>query len=267
MPSRGKVTTMDRVLGIDVGGTGIKAGVVDIAQGKLLSEAKKIPTPQPATPAGIFSAIEKMLEKFHWDGLIGCGFPAIVKKGVTRSAANIDREWIGYDALGRLKGLTAHPVNIINDADAAGLAEMRFGAGKPFNREHGGVVLMVTLGTGIGSALFVNGQLLPNSELGHIEIDGVDAEKNAATVIRERNGWSWEEWGKRVNKYLQTIEFLLSPDVIIVGGGVSESKEKFFPFLNLQARLLAARMGNDAGIVGAALAVGELGGAKWPSQR
>ncbi len=262
MPSRGKVTTMDRVLGIDVGGTGIKAGVVDIAQGKLLSEAKKIPTPQPATPAGIFSAIEKMLEKFHWDGLIGCGFPAIVKKGVTRSAANIDREWIGYDALGRLKGLTAHPVNIINDADAAGLAEMRFGAGKPFNREHGGVVLMVTLGTGIGSALFVNGHLLPNSELGHIEIDGVEAEKNAATVIRERNGWSWEEWGKRVNKYLQTIEFLLSPDVIIIGGGVSESKEKFFPFLDLQACLLAAKMGNDAGIVGAALAVGELGSVK-----
>lgn len=262
MPARGKAATMDRVLGIDVGGTGIKAGVVDIAQGKLLTGTEKIPTPQPATPAGIFSAIEQILEKFHWDGPIGCGFPAIVKKGVTRSAANIDREWIGYDALGQLKKLTSHPVNIINDADAAGLAEMRFGAGKPFNHERGGVVLMITLGTGIGSALFVNGNLLPNSELGHIEIDGVEAEKNAATVIRERNGWSWEEWGRRVNRYLQTLEFLLSPDVIIVGGGVSESNEKFFPFLNLQACLLAAKMGNDAGIVGAALAAGELGGAK-----
>lgn len=258
MPSRRKVATMERVLGIDVGGTGIKAGIVDIRQGKLLSGTEKIPTPQPATPAGIFSAIEQILEKFCWDGPIGCGFPAIVKKGITHSAANISPEWIGYDALGQLKKLTSQPVNIMNDADAAGLAEMRFGAGKPFNHERGGVVLMITLGTGIGSALFVNGHLLPNTELGHIEIDGVEAEKNAATVIRERNGWSWEEWGKRVNRYLQTIEFLLSPDVIIVGGGVSESKEKFFPFLKLQACLLAAKMGNNAGIVGAALAVGEL---------
>jgi polyphosphate glucokinase len=244
-----------KVLGIDIGGTGIKSGIVDTEKGVLTTEVKKIPTPQPSTPEAIFTVIRDIIYEFNWYGAIGCGFPAIVKKGIPRSAANISKEWIGYDALKELTKITAHPVNMINDADAAGLAEMRFGAGKAHNGSGVGVVMMITLGTGIGSAIFVDGVLLPNTELGHIEINGVEAEKNAATVVRERNGWTWEEWSKHVNRYLQTIEFLFSPDVIIIGGGVSESYEKFFPYLNVTAKLVPAQMGNNAGIIGAALGI------------
>jgi polyphosphate glucokinase len=243
------------ILGIDIGGTGIKGGIVDIENGKLLSETVKIPTPDPSIPAAVFAIILEMMNRFSWKGSIGCGFPAIVKNGIPKSAANISKEWIGYNALGELKKITPHPVNIINDADAAGLAEMRFGAGKEYSSTGGGIVLMITLGTGIGSAIFVDGRLLPNTELGHIEIDGIEAEKNAATIVRERNGWTWEEWSRHVYRYLQVIEYLFSPDIIIIGGGVSESSEKFFPYLKLKARLVPARMANDAGIIGAALGV------------
>lgn len=248
---------LEKVLGIDIGGTGIKHAVVDMNNGKLLTKSEKVATPKPATPKAIFSVISGIINNSKWDGPIGCGFPAVVKNGVVKSAANIAKDWIGFDALNELSKLVSpsHPVNIINDADAAGLAEMRFGAGKDYNHPDGGVVWMITLGTGIGTALFVDSVLVPNTELGHIEIDGVDAEKNAATVIREQNGWSWEEWGARVNKYLRTVEFLFSPDAFIVGGGVSESYEKFFPYLHLDAKLFPAKMANDAGIVGAALGV------------
>lgn len=253
---------LKKVLGIDIGGTGIKHAVVDMNNGKLLTRPEKIATPKPATPKAIFDVISGIIDNLEWDGPIGCGFPAVVKKGVAKSAAHVAKEWIGFDALKALSELVSqsHPVNIINDADAAGLAEMRFGAGKDYNHPEGGVVMMITLGTGIGTALFVDGFLVPNTELGHIEIDGVEAEKNAATVIREQNGWSWEEWGGRVNKYLQTIEFLFSPDVFIIGGGVSESYEKFFPYLHLDAKFFPAKMANDAGIVGAALGVNLLKG-------
>lgn len=250
----------EKALGIDIGGTGIKYAVVDMNDGKLLTKSVKIATPRPATPKAILPVISGIIDNLKWNGPIGCGFPAVVKNGVTKSAANIAKDWIGFDALSALSKLTPHPVNIINDADAAGLAEMRFGAGKDYNHPGGGVVMMITLGTGIGTALFVNGILLPNAELGHIEIDGVDAEKNAATVIREQNNLSWEEWGERVNKYLQTVEFLLSPDAFIIGGGVSESHEKFFRYLHLDAKLFPAKMANDAGIVGAALGVNLLKG-------
>ncbi len=244
-----------KVLGIDIGGTGIKTAKVDIKKGKIVSEISKIPTPQPATPTSIFNEIKKMVQHFKWNGPIGCGYPGVIKNGITLTAANVDKKWIGYQALSELQTLTKHSVNILNDADAAALAEMEFGAGRTFMSHGGGIVMMITLGTGIGTALFADGHLVPNTELGHIEIDGVDAEKRAATVIREREGLSWAEWGERVNKYLQTIENLLSPDVFIIGGGVSESSEKFFPFLHVKAKLLPAQMANSAGIVGAALTV------------
>lgn len=251
-------TTEDKfpsVLGIDIGGTGIKSAPVNIATGELLDEVYVIPTPQPALPEAVFGVLRKMLKKFSWKGPVGCGFPAVVKNGVTLSAANVAQHWIGYNALAGLRYLTDQPASIINDADAAALAEIRFGVGKALGCDRQGVVLMVTLGTGIGTAMFVNGILIPNTELGHIEMNGIDAEDQAATVIMEKEGLSWQEWAKRVNQYLQKIEYLMSPDVIIIGGGVSESAEKFFPYLNVQAQLAAAKMGNDAGIVGAALGI------------
>lgn len=245
----------DIILGIDIGGTGIKAAPVDVAGGKLLAEAVRVATPQPATPKAVLDVIRDILQQFSWQGAIGCGFPGVVKNGITLSAANVGKEWVGYNLQEELERLTTGAVGVINDADAAGLAEMRRGAGKPYNCHGGGVVMIITLGTGIGSAMFVDGHLVPNTELGHLEMDNMDAEKQAATVIREREGLSWEVWGARVNRYLQMLEKLFSPDVLIIGGGVSESSEKFFPFIDITATLLAARMGNDAGIVGAALAI------------
>ena len=248
-----------KVLGIDIGGTSIKAAPVDVAGGKLLAEAMRVATPQPATPKAVVNVIQDILQHFQWQGAIGCGFPGVVKNGITLSAANVAKEWVGYHFRKKLQALTSGVVGIINDADAAGLAEMRFGAGKPYNRHSGGVVMIITLGTGIGSAMFVDSHLVPNTELGHLKMNNMDAEKQAATVIREQEGLTWEVWGGRVNRYLQMLEKLFSPDVFIIGGGVSESSEKFFPFIDVTATLLAAQMGNDAGIVGAALAV-EQGG-------
>lgn len=242
------------VLGVDVGGTSIKAAVVNCDSGTLTTPVHVLPTPSPARPDALLDTIRCAAAHFHWEGPLGCGFPAVVKNGVTLTAANVDKGWIGFPLHDRLHALTGHPVAVLNDADAAALAEMRFGTGRDLGCDRQGVTLLITLGTGIGTALFVNGQLIPNTELGHIEIDGVDAERRAATVVREREGLSWAEWGERVNTYLQRIEFLLSPDVIIIGGGVSASPEKFFPHIHVSARLVTARMGNDAGIVGAALA-------------
>ncbi len=243
------------VLGIDIGGTGIKASTVNLNSSKLTGKHLKVPTPQPSTPEAILSGINKILSELNWKGPIGSGFPGVIKKGRVFTAANLSKEWIGINIENEFKEFTSKKVAIINDADAAGLAEMKFGAGAEYYKHKGGVVLMVTLGTGIGSALFVDGHLVHNTEFGHIEIDGIDAEKRAATVHKEREDLSWEEWGARVNKYLRTMENLLSPDVFIVGGGVSESSERFFPFINVNAKLVPAQMGNDAGIVGAALAV------------
>ena len=241
------------VLGIDIGGTGIKAAPVNVQSGKLVEDPLRLPTPQPAKPTQMLSVINEMLHQFNWQGHVGCGFPGVVKKGQVFTAANLSKDWIGVNLTMAIQKLTSSSVAVINDADAAGLAEMQFGAGKPHNKHGGGVVLIVTLGTGIGTALFVNGHLVPNTELGHIEIGGMEAEKRAATVIREREGLSWKEWGNRVNIYLQTLEFLLSPDVFIIGGGVSASCEQFFPFLDVQAKIVSAELQNDAGIVGAAL--------------
>lgn len=242
----------EKLLGIDIGGTSIKAAVVDTVRGVLLSE-KRITT-TPKTMAAVVEAIKQLIDACAWRGAIGCGFPGVVKNGVIHTAANLSQDWIGVDLGKELSGRTSGALSVINDADAAGLAEMNFGIGRARNRHGGGVVILFTLGTGIGSAMFVDGHLVPNTEFGHIEMNGIDAEKLAATVIRERENLSWQDWGKRVNQYLNYMEKIFSPDCIIIGGGVSESPERFFPYLNLKTEVLAAKMGNDAGIIGAAMA-------------
>ncbi len=239
-----------KVFGLDIGGSGIKGAPVDTSTGALLAERFRMPTPQPATPAEMIAIAAQVVAHFDWRGPIGCGFPAVIKQGVVHTAANIAPEWIGYDLRAGLGAAIGQPVETLNDADAAGLAEMRWGAGRAIE----GVVLMVTLGTGIGTALFVKGQLVPNTELGHIEIRGKDAEKRAADRVREVKGLSWRQYAARVSEYLQTIERLLWPDLIIIGGGASKEADKFLARLETRTRVVPAQMLNNAGIAGAALA-------------
>jgi polyphosphate glucokinase len=238
------------ILGIDIGGSGIKGAPVDIENGRLLTERFRIPTPQPATPNEVGDVVAEIVRQFEWDGRIGCTFPAIIKEGVAFSAANVDKSWIGTNGQKLFRKKTGCPTLLINDADAAGMAEMEFGAGKGAM----GVVIMLTLGTGIGSALFLNGALVPNTELGHLEIRGKDAEDRASDRIREERDLTWEKWAEKVDEYLQRVEFLFSPDLFIIGGGVSKKYEKFLPLLHTRARIVPAQLFNDAGIVGAALA-------------
>jgi len=246
------------VFGLDVGGSGIKGAPVDIDTGELVSERVRIKTPQPATPEAIARTAVEVVRQSGWDGPVGCGFPAVVKDGVVRTAANIDEAAIGFDLQGRLEEELGSPVRVVNDADAAGMAEVRWGAG----REVGGVVLMLTLGTGIGTALFVGGRLVPNTELGHIEIDGHDAETRASDGARKREDLSWGEYAKRLEKYLNTIEDLLWPDLIVIGGGISRKSEKYLPRIETRTKIVTARMLNEAGIAGAALAGAVEGAAK-----
>jgi polyphosphate glucokinase len=238
------------VFGIDVGGSGIKGAPVDTASGELITERLKIKTPHPATPEAIVETAVEVVRRSEWDGPVGCGFPAVVKDGVVQTAANIDKSAIGFDMLKALESELNTPVSVVNDADAAGLAEMRWGAGK----DQDGVVLMLTLGTGIGTSLFVGGRLVPNTEFGHIEIRGKDAEHRAAESARKREDLSWKEYAKRLDEYLHRIEFLLWPDLIVIGGGISKKSEKFFPHLTPRTKVVPAEMHNDAGIAGAALA-------------
>lgn len=238
------------VLGIDIGGSGVKGAPVDTTTGALKGERHRIETPQPATPDAVVETVAQIARHFDWKGAIGVGFPAAIQHGIVRTAANIDPSWIGQNAEALIKGATgSKTVRVLNDADVAGLAEVRLGAGKGVK----GVILMITLGTGIGTALFTDGVLLPNTELGHIEIDGKDAESRAAESAREREDLSWEKWTKRVDKYLRRMEALFWPDLIIVGGGVSKKGDKFLPLLTVQSRIVAAQLLNEAGIVGAAL--------------
>jgi polyphosphate glucokinase len=238
------------VFGIDVGGSGIKGAPVDTETGELLAERTRTKTPKPARPEAIVRTAVKIVERSGWDGQIGCGFPAVIKGGVVRTAANIDKEAIGFDLQSRLEQELGTPVRVINDADAAGLAEMRWGAGRGME----GVVLMLTLGTGIGTSLFVEGRLVPNTELGHIEIRGKDAEHRAADGARKRENLSWKEYAARLDEYLHKIEDLLWPDLIIIGGGISKKSEKFLPHLTARTKVVPAEMLNEAGIAGAALA-------------
>ncbi|MEQ9618150.1 MAG: ROK family protein [Deltaproteobacteria bacterium] len=242
------------VLGIDIGGTGIKSAPVDIGKGELIEERYRVDTPQPSNPENMLGAMHDMIKHWKWEGEVGCGFPGVIKNGGVYTAANLSKKWIGVNIKEEIEKISQCKVHVINDADSAGLAEMKFGAGRDYNKPGGGVVLMVTLGTGIGSALFVDGHLVRNTEFGHVEIDGGDAEKRAAAIHREKEDLSWKKWGKRVNKYLKHMEMLISPDLVIVGGGVSKKSDKFFKYIKIKAEIVPAEMHNDAGIVGAALA-------------
>jgi polyphosphate glucokinase len=244
---------MAQVLGIDIGGTGIKAAPVDVATGKLTAERKKLDTPHPAKPDPVAAVVQELVTAFAWTGPIGATFPGVVTSGTIQSAANLDPDWIGVNASELFSRATGLPVTVINDADAAGIAEMKFGAGAGQT----GTVLVLTLGTGIGSALFTGGTLVPNTEFGHIEIRGKDAERRASEHAREERELSWGKWAGHVDEYLEHMERLLSPSLIILGGGISKRSEKFLPLLtDLRARVVPAGMLNDAGIVGAAMTVG-----------
>jgi len=239
------------ILGVDIGGTGIKAAPVDLATGKLVAERVKVATPHPAEPDAVAAVVRELVTGFGWSGPAGITFPGVVTDGTTRTAANLDPAWIGMDARGLFGKATGLQVTMINDADAAGLAEMKFGAGAG----HQGTVLMLTLGTGIGSALFINGILVPNTEFGHVEVRGKDAEKRASEHAKELNDLSWEKWAGQVDEYLERMEALLSPGLFIIGGGISRKSDKFLPLLTgLTAPVVPAALHNDAGIVGAAMA-------------
>jgi len=237
-------------LGIDIGGSGIKAAPVDVTTGKLLADRQKIETPRPALPDAVADVVKQLTTAFSWSGPVGITFPGVVADGVTRTAANMDPAWLGLDA-GALFGKAAgNQVRVLNDADAAGVAEMTFGAGVGEQ----GTVLMLTFGTGIGSALFIKGILVPNTEFGHVELHGEDAEKRASERAKELHDLSWGKWAGRVDEYLQHIEAVLSPSLFIVGGGVSRQSEKWVPRLTgIRARIVPAALLNDAGIVGAAM--------------
>jgi polyphosphate glucokinase len=238
-------------LGIDIGGTGMKAAPVDLETGKFAADRVKIATPRPAVPEAVAEVVQKLVAAFSWNGPIGCTFPGVVANGVTRTAHNLDPAWIGLDARSLLSKAAGQDIRLINDADAAGVAEMTFGAGKG----EPGTVFMVTFGTGIGSALFVDGILVPNTEFGHIEIRGKDAEERASERAKIAHDMSWKHWAKNVNEYLEHIEALLSPQLVMVGGGISKQSEKFLPLLTgLHTRVVPAAMHNDAGITGAAMA-------------
>jgi polyphosphate glucokinase len=238
------------VFGIDIGGSGIKGAPVDTNTGELVEERVRIKTPKPATPEAIVETTVRVVSEAGWQGPVGCGFPAVVKGGVLQTAANVDKAAIGFDLRAALERELGTKVSVVNDADAAGLAEMRWGAG----RENDGVVLMLTLGTGIGTSLFVGGRLMPNTELGHIEVRGKDAEHRAADSARKRDDLNWGEYAKRLDEYLHTIEDLLWPDLIVVGGGISKKSDKYFPHLTTRTKVVRAEMQNNAGIAGAALA-------------
>jgi polyphosphate glucokinase len=238
-------------LGIDIGGSGIKGAPVNLQTGELKSDRLRVDTPHPSTPAAVADIVAEIVDRFSdhtSDGPVGVTIPAVVKSGVVRTAANIDQSWIGANGAALLSERVRRPVHLVNDADAAGVAEARYGAARATK----GLVFMATLGTGIGSALLYDGTLIPNAELGHLEIDGHDAEKRAASSIKEQERLSCEVWAERLQQYFSRIEDLLWPDLIVVGGGVSKKADKFLPLLHLRAPIVAAQLMNSAGIVGAA---------------
>ncbi|MER7825907.1 polyphosphate--glucose phosphotransferase [Streptomyces sp. NPDC096097] len=241
-----------QIFGVDIGGTGIKGAPVDLERGDLAQERHKVLTPHPATPEGVAGCVGEVVRNFDWDGPLGVTFPGVVTSGVIRSAANMDKSWIGVDAATLIsRELGGLPVTVLNDADAAGVAEMTYGAGQG----RGGTVLLLTLGTGIGSALFTDGRLVANSELGHLELKGHDAETRASVKAKEDHDLTWERWAHRVQRYLQHVEMLFSPDLFIIGGGVSRKPEKFLPLIEgVRAEIVPAKLQNNAGIVGAAMA-------------
>lgn len=242
------------ILGIDIGGSGIKGAPVDTEKGELSAERHRIPTPNPSTPDSVASVIAEITQHFEWYGPVGCGFPAVVQNGISRTAANIHKDWVDTH-VAELFSERAHlPVRVVNDADAAGMAEITFGAG----RGRTGVVLIVTIGTGLGTSVFIDGRLLPNTELGHIQLHGRDAELFASDAVRKKEDLSWKEWAERFDQYLCALEDLIWPDLIILGGGASKKHKKFTKYLTTRAEVLPAQLRNEAGIIGAALAARSL---------
>jgi len=240
----------DLPFGIDFGGTGIKGAPVNLEKGEFAQERERIKTPSPSTPEAVAKVFAELLAHFPGSvGPVGVTVPGVVRHGVVHSAANIDESWIGTDADRLFTEATGRDVHVVNDADAAGLAEVRYGAAKGRT----GLVIMTTLGTGIGSAFLYDGVLVPNSELGHLEIDGHDAESRAANSAREREDLSWHHWAKRLTKYYQTLEMLFSPDLFVVGGGISKQADEFLPLIEVETEIVPATLLNKAGVVGAAL--------------
>ncbi|MCI4044233.1 polyphosphate--glucose phosphotransferase [Streptomyces sp. TRM75563] len=247
------------IFGVDIGGSGIKGAPVDLDRGDLAQERHKVLTPHPATPKGVADGVAEVVGHFAWSGPVGITFPGVVTDGTTRTAANVDKGWIDTDARILLGERIGQPVTILNDADAAGVAEMTFGAGKGRT----GTVILLTFGTGIGSAVFTDGRLVPNTELGHLELHGHDAEKHASTKAKEDEDLSWQHWAHRVQKYLLHVEMLFSPELFIIGGGVSRKAEKFLPLIEkVRAEIVPAQLQNNAGIVGAAMAAAGTGHGK-----
>lgn len=235
--------------GIDIGGSGMKAAIVDLGTGALVTDRFRIDTPKPSTPDAMAEVVVDLVRHHRWEGTVGCAFPAVVRDGVVGSAANIDTSWLSVDADKVFSDALGVGVHMINDADAAGLAEVAYGVAA----DRPGVVMMLTFGTGIGSGLFVDGVLVPNTELGHLELDGQDAEQRAAASARKRYDWSWSEWSTHVERYLRHVEGLFSPDLFVVGGGVSKQPGKWLDGISIDTEIAVASMANNAGIVGAAL--------------
>jgi polyphosphate glucokinase len=244
-----------QVLGVDIGGSSIKAAPVDVATGELTAERLRLETPDRLAPERMAARLDEVVRHFAWDGPVGIGFPAAIRQGVALTAANIAPTWLGADLVRLFSGVCPGPLAVLNDADAAGLAEVRFGAGRGVS----GTILLVTVGTGLGTALFTDGHLLPNTELGHLYLEQVEAEHYASDLARKRDGLSWEAWAGRFGRYLQHLERLFWPDLIIVGGGASYSFEKFADELTVPVPVRAAQLRNDAGVIGAALALVEAG--------
>ena len=247
-----------RGFGIDIGGSGIKGAPVDLRLGTFALDRLRIPTPQPATPESVADVVDQIIDQFGRAAgtkPVGVTFPAVIQHGIARTAANVDKSWIDTDVDAVMTERLGRSVHVINDADAAGLAEARYGAARGVD----GVVLVVTLGTGIGSALVMDGKLYPNTELGHLIVEGHDAETRASDAARDRDGLSWEKWAKRLTTYFKAVEDLLWPDLIVVGGGVSKKSEKFLPLVRCRTPIVPATLLNDAGIIGAALAAEERG--------
>ena len=252
------------ILGIDIGGSGIKGAPVDVSSGVLTAERFRIPTPDPSTPEAVGQVVAEIVKHFDWTKPVGCTFPAIVQHGVTHSAANVDRGWIHFEAERFLQQKTGCPLRLVNDADAAGLAEGAFGAAKNVP----GMVIVLTFGTGIGSALLMDGKLLPNFELGHLEIRGKIAERRASDAARTRKDLNWEQWADRVNEFLARLELYFSPDLFVIGGGVSKNYAKFGGYLHAdRATIVPAQLLNEAGIVGAAIAAKDLLSPEPPSKK
>jgi polyphosphate glucokinase len=244
------------ILGIDIGGSGVKGAPVDTVRGELLEERYRVPTPQPSDVTSVVEAAAEVAATFDGYDRVGIAFPGVVVDGVTRTAANVDKSWLDAPAAHLFSERLGKPVSVLNDADAAGVAEVAFGAG----RDQPGLTMMLTFGTGIGSALFLDGTLIPNTEFGHLELNGKDAELRASDRVREQEDMSWEKWAGRVEEYLLHVEALLSPRLFIIGGGVSKKADRFFPLIKIRTPIVPATLLNNAGIIGAAITAEQAAG-------